>query len=73
MFAPRLFNSVLNYVQESYYVFFNRFKGSDTITNMEPLNNKINNSDKEVINLESGGDNDYLKTKYILFWIMLLQ
>ena len=64
MFAPRLFNSVLNYVQESYYVFFNRFKGSDTITNMEPLNNKINNSDKEVINLESGGDNDYLKTKY---------
>ena len=65
MFAPRLFNSVLNYVQESYYVIFNRFKGSKVNDIMEPLNNKIKPIEDDVIlNLESGGDNDYLNSKY---------
>jgi hypothetical protein len=61
MFAPRLFNCVLNYVQESYYVFFNRFKGSKVNDIM--VYNKIKPVEDDVIlNLESGGD--YLKSKY---------
>jgi hypothetical protein len=61
MFAPRLFNCVLNYVQESYYVIFNRFKGSKVNDIM--VDNKIKPVEDDVIlNLESGGD--YLKSKY---------
>jgi hypothetical protein len=72
MFAPRLLNTVLSYVQESYSryttVIYNKFKGSDNTIKMqecivESVLNPVEASLNDSLNLkESGGD--YLKTKY---------
>jgi hypothetical protein len=70
MFAPRLLNTVLRYVQESYSryttVIYNKFKGSDSTIKMqecivESVPNK-DNLDESLTLKVSGGD--YLKTKY---------
>lgn len=72
MFAPRLLNTVLSYVQESYSryttVIYNKFKGSnDTIKMQECIVESVLNQTEETLNdslnfKESGGD--YLKSKY---------
>ena len=72
MFAPRLLNTVLSYVQESYSryttVIYNKFKGSDdTIKMQECIVENVLNPTEVTLNdslnfKESGGD--YLKTKY---------
>ena len=77
MFAPRLLNTVLSYVQESYSrytsVLYNKFKGSDRTIKMQEcivdtsLSHYTDLPKDESLNeslnfKESGGD--YLKTKY---------
>ena len=72
MFAPRLLNTVLSYVQESYSryttVIYNKFKGSnDTIKMQECIVESVLNPTEATLNdslnlKESGGD--YLKSKY---------
>jgi hypothetical protein len=73
MFAPRLFNCVLNYVQESYShytsLIHNKFKRSDNTIKMQDIivDNILNPTeaplDNDSLNFnESRGD--YLKSKY---------
>ena len=72
MFSPRLLNTVLSYVQESYYrytsVIYNKFKGSDNTIKMQECIFEKNSSHytdspkdssiSDSLNLkESGGDN----------------